>query len=575
MTSRQHPGLSDPALSETILHSIGALIVVLDHDANIVRFNEACEEATGWTRDEVLGLEFFELLVPPEERDAVRQVFERLLAGDFPCRYENDLLRKDGSRVTVAWSNTCTLDEVGHVALVVGTGTDLSKQRAAEAAFSALVECTPNVAIQIYDRDGTVVVWNPASTRLYGWTAHEVMGRTGGETFLAGSPFDELRAAIASIERDGRPIGPAVFPARHRDGREVLALSTVFRIPGAPGARFVCMDVDVTATVRMQNALRVAAGSATSDGLFLALTTQLAAAIGWRYGLAAVIDPDGLTAHTRAMVVDGVDGGPLSYSLLGSPCAGVVECGLVQYPTGVARLFPEDAFLDEMGIEAYIGSPLRGSNGRALGVLVLMNDRPSEATEEQRSLMELFASRLGAELERERAEYTVRSLNAELELRVAARTAELDAANAELQAFSYSVSHDLRAPVRAIAGFAEALEEDHGALLPPDGRLMLSRIHAAGVRMGHLIDDLLGLSRISRQTMQIAPVALSGLWAKGRRERAPWGPGRDLGGGGAGRPPARYPGWGPGWVGSWRPPTRGARSPSPSLRRWWFTGIWG
>lgn len=105
----------------------------------------------------------------------------------------------------------------------------------------------------------------------------------------------------------------------------------------------------------------------------------------------------------------------------------------------------------------------------------------------------------------------VQRLNTGLEQRVAARTTELSAVNKELEAFSYSVSHDLRAPLRAIHGFSAALVEDCAASLTPDCRSYLQRIQAASVRMGHLIDDLLQLSRITRSTLKRSPIDLSQL----------------------------------------------------------------
>ena len=90
---------------------------------------------------------------------------------------------------------------------------------------------------------------------------------------------------------------------------------------------------------------------------------------------------------------------------------------------------------------------------------------------------------------------------ADLELRVEQRTAELRAANRELEAFSYSVSHDWRAPLRAIVGFVQILEEDHSATLDPTARHHLDRVKLNARRMGQLIDDLLSFSQIGRTTM--------------------------------------------------------------------------
>ena len=96
------------------------------------------------------------------------------------------------------------------------------------------------------------------------------------------------------------------------------------------------------------------------------------------------------------------------------------------------------------------------------------------------------------------AEQAIQTLNERLERRVAERTAELSAAYRELESFSYSVSHDLRAPLRSIDGFSRILVEDHAAQLEPDAVQLLGRVRAAAQRMGQLIDDLLSLSRVTR-----------------------------------------------------------------------------
>jgi hypothetical protein len=109
------------------------------------------------------------------------------------------------------------------------------------------------------------------------------------------------------------------------------------------------------------------------------------------------------------------------------------------------------------------------------------------------------------------AQETLQRTNEELETRVAERTADLAQANRELEAFSYSASHDLRAPLRAMAGFAEVLHEDYGQRLDDAGRDYLERIRKAAIRMGQLIDDLLELARVSRAEINKSPTNLSGL----------------------------------------------------------------
>jgi|GEM_PF-1328618 len=125
--------------------------------------------------------------------------------------------------------------------------------------------------------------------------------------------------------------------------------------------------------------------------------------------------------------------------------------------------------------------------------------------------VQTFANQIAIVIERRRTEEELIRLNEELERRIDARTADLEAANSELESFSYSVSHDLRAPLRAIDGFGKALEEDYSATLDGQANDYLRRIRAGTERMLKLIDDMLELARTARKEMVYGRVNLSSI----------------------------------------------------------------
>ncbi|MBN1536648.1 MAG: Cache 3/Cache 2 fusion domain-containing protein [Anaerolineales bacterium] len=137
----------------------------------------------------------------------------------------------------------------------------------------------------------------------------------------------------------------------------------------------------------------------------------------------------------------------------------------------------------------FTAAPIRNSNGEIIGAVETLEDIT----------------------ERKRAEEEVHQLNAELEQRVTERTAQLETAIKEMEAFSYSISHDLRSPLRAMNGFSSILLEENAAQLPEDIQRYLRHIHDSARQMGCLIDDLLSFFRLSRKQVNKQPIAMKDL----------------------------------------------------------------
>jgi signal transduction histidine kinase len=171
--------------------------------------------------------------------------------------------------------------------------------------------------------------------------------------------------------------------------------------------------------------------------------------------------------------------------------------------------------LRKLGIEAIAGLPVR-VEARVWGVLVLASRQTDAFDAEEIRLLEEVAGEIGRGIELLRlrsekaaAEAALLEMMGGLERRVVERTAELEQANRELKAFGYSLSHDLRAPLRSIDGFALALDEECGDALNEECRNHLGRIRAAAQRMSVLIDDMIRLAQITNQEMQTVEVDLS------------------------------------------------------------------
>jgi signal transduction histidine kinase len=174
----------------------------------------------------------------------------------------------------------------------------------------------------------------------------------------------------------------------------------------------------------------------------------------------------------------------------------------------VARLYAQRFFLRP--VNALVGAARQLAEGN-LSVRTATIQGSAELLQLGNAFDDMAERLQKRQAEVEQAHKQISTLNEDLERRVAERTSQLEEANKELASFSYSVSHDLRSPLRGIDGFSQALEEDYGEKLDDTGRKHLARVRAATHRMGELIDDLLKLSQIARAEMHRQTVDLSSL----------------------------------------------------------------
>ncbi len=182
---------------------------------------------------------------------------------------------------------------------------------------------------------------------------------------------------------------------------------------------------------------------------------------------------------------------------------------------------PEVDALLASGVQRYMVMPMI-AGGELIGALSFGGES-NVFPDEQVSIAQEVALQLAIAVTQARLYERVKQHTKELEHRVRERTADLEAANRELDAFSYSVSHDLRAPLRATDGYARMLEEDYGQVLDAEGNRLLGVVRASSQRMGQLIDDLLAFARLGREPLRTRPVALDVLVGQLLDEQRPHG----------------------------------------------------
>jgi two-component system, cell cycle sensor histidine kinase and response regulator CckA len=220
-----------------VLDTMGALVVVLDVEGRIVRFNRACETTTGYSFEESKGRPFWDWLVADDERDEVRTSFRRLVDSSARSQDENDWVARDLGRHRIAWSNTCLLDATGVVEFVVATGVDVTEQRRVEEALRresdlvARLAATSPVGIAVVDRDGRFTFVNKEAARILDLP----------EDATARSAYDAPQWQITDY--DGRP-----FPEEQSAFRQVLALKRavhdVRHAMQRPGGRRILLSVN-------------------------------------------------------------------------------------------------------------------------------------------------------------------------------------------------------------------------------------------------------------------------------------------------------------------------------------------
>ncbi len=511
--------------------------------------NLAMAAVLGYSPAEILemGSDVLPRILHPDDREVMaahHQTARSLRDGDV-LEVEYRMRRADGEwRVLRGRDSVFARNEDGAVTQLIGTAQDVTHQRRAEAALKetsqrleATVMAAP-IAVAAVDLHQVVTLWNPAAAGIFGWSAGEAVGRQA--PFI---PEDAAGQARRLMDRviAGEQLAGVDLPCVRKDGSRLSTSSSIAALRGAGGEIEGVLLLVEDVSERRANALRLArlthlyqVLSSVAEmiprvrdpqRLFEELCRAVVEPGGFVMAWVGAADDEGMV---RLLASAGADEGFAEAHRLdeGRPLTtlATIAVALVEGKTDTCPDVFADARLSEFaadaelrGFRACAAMPI-GAGRRPQAALVIYSREAGAFDSEEVSLLERLAADVAFALEaaaredaRRHAERELAVLNVGLERRVVERTAELEAANAELEAFSYSVSHDLRAPLRALDGFSLALAEDCGSKLDGEALDFLRRIRAASQRMARLIDDLLMLSRVTRRELARETVDVSAL----------------------------------------------------------------
>jgi PAS domain S-box-containing protein len=520
-------------------------VISIDEHGVITELNRSAIKIFGYTREQAIGRSLAELVIPQRMRAAHAAGLVRAAKGIFHVvgrRVELTAMRADGTEFPVELSLVPT--RVAGKQMFTGFLRDLTEAKQAEASVAVWAHALDRAVFGVVISDletGTIQRVNQTVVEMLRYSHDQLIGRNATEMV---APISKSSLPTLALEIGPHGSHSHEIWLRRGDGTDLLAWSTTAVVEVRANVRVrVSTLIDVTERHRLELAMRASTerlqiisstshefASATGgvDDVLALVARRLGQILGegcftrllsddgqWLEPSTAFYHPDervresvrNVIGAQRQRVGEGLAG---RVAEIGSPVMFSSTTAAVELPPPFRKLVEAAGITSALAVPLHVG-------GRLIGVVSLL--RKTAYTIADQQLAVDLADRAALAIDNG-------MLVANLERRVRERTRELEDANRELETFSYTVAHDLRAPLRAINGFGSALAE-YDQLFDEQGKHYLSRIRAATQRMANLIDDLLGLARIGRVTLSLAAVDVSAMCSEVVAELRQHEPDRD------------------------------------------------
>ncbi len=476
------------------------LVVEVDPEGRFLFVSPSYCRLFGKTEEELLNNTFMPL-VHEDDQAATTEAMKALYQPPYSCYLEQRAMTMDGWH-WLGWQDNAILDDNGNIRSIIGVGRDITIRRQIEQQLRDSEEkfskafYQQDVAMELVDLDqGLRLEFNDKYCEITGYSREELLNSSIYEKNLWINPEGQLQVA-EDLRAKGIVSGVPMDILNKSGEPRNLLLSAASLDLEKDDNMVIATLVDITHLKEAEQALR------ESEARYRIAFDQ-------QYQFICILDPDGIALEVNDLPLkiggyqrDQVVGRPFWQAAFWEQMPEIQELWKQRFDRLREDFQPIrdiEPFMDSSGGIHYAQSTTSAILDDDYNLKFILIEA-SEITEQRQ-----------AEKQRDELLEKVQELNVNLELRVKKRTAELKAVNKELEAFSYSVSHDLRAPLRSIDGFSQALLEDYTDKLDEHGQDYLNRVRNSAQRMGQLIDDLLQLSRVNRNEISHEQVDMAAM----------------------------------------------------------------
>jgi len=531
----------------TTLASIGDGVVATNVSGRVSFMNTVAEALTGWKTDEANQKPISEVfnIINETTRQKAENPVDKVLQQGIICSLANHtiLIRKDGSEISIDDSGAPIKNLEGITTGVVLVFRDITERRKAEKVLRQMEDRNKLLA-DILERapqpfgiglpDGQLGIVNKAFCELTGYSAEELRTLDWAKVLTPPEYLTMETEKLNELVRTGQPVRYEKEYIRKDNSRvpiELLVslalssngqveyyysfLTDITERKRLEQERQALLDkitdaqkqtsFDLEAMTKLQKLGAISIGEGDLSSILTEIVEVAVSISGADYGNIQIIDHE--TSDLKIVAYQGYPNWWLDFwstvSKGKGTCGTALERGerVIVEDIEQSPIFVGTPSLDiqlKAGIHAVQSTPLISRNGKILGMFSTQYKTAHKPDDRTLNLLDLLARQAADIMESKEAEEELKR-----------RTTELEASNKELEAFSYSVSHDLRAPLRSIAGFSNILYEDYSDKLDEEGKQHLKKIEASSDLMGQLMDDLLKLSRVTRSELNIEKFNLS------------------------------------------------------------------